>query len=245
MPKRTITIDDIGEVILAKRRGASNLRISVTSTGKVRVSMPYWTPYAAGIAFAKSRKEWIRKHLADHVEIRFEEGDLIGKAHRLRFVSSNRLSARVKPSEVIVYASLPVVHPSVQNKATEAGEKALKMESERLLPQRLEILARQHGFKYNDVKVRKLTSRWGSCSSRKNITISYYLIQLPWQFIDYVLLHELVHTEHLHHGKDFWDRFEEVLPGARKLRKSMREHHPRLIPLKIKPAPLEKSRILA
>lgn len=247
MPKRTITIDQIGEVILSKRRGATNLRISVTSTGKVRVSMPYWTPYAAGIAFAKSRKDWINKHLADHQEVVFEDGDLIGKAHRLNIypAAGKRTSSRITDTRITIRTDLASDSHTVQRKALQASEKALRSESEKLLPQRLELLASKHGFSYREVKIRKLTSRWGSCSSKKNITLSFYLIQLPWQFIDYVLLHELVHTEHLHHGKDFWDRFEQVMPGARQMRKEMRRHHPRITPLKIRPITLEKRRVLA
>jgi predicted metal-dependent hydrolase len=76
------------------------------------------------------------------------------------------------------------------------------------------------------VQIRKLTARWGSCSSAKVITLSYYLMQLPWPLIDYVLLHELSHTEHMNHGSDFWGKFESVLPGAKVLRKEIRTYKP-------------------
>jgi predicted metal-dependent hydrolase len=51
-------------------------------------------------------------------------------------------------------------------------------------------------------------------------------MQLPWDLIDYVLLHELVHTEHLHHGAGFWQRFDQVLPGAKQKRKALRAYKP-------------------
>ena len=84
MAQRITQIPGIGQVILAKRRGNSNLRISITPNGSVRVSMPYWAPYSTGIAFAKSRQAWINKHLSDKLSVVFKNVDLIGKAHRIK-----------------------------------------------------------------------------------------------------------------------------------------------------------------
>src|SRR5213075_157516 len=97
----------------------------------------------------------------------------------------------VKNPHIVITSNLPLESVDVQAKAQKAAERALKVEAENLLPQRLKILAERHNFSYKDVKIRKLTSRWGSCSNAKNIRLSYYLIQLPWPMIDYVLLHEL------------------------------------------------------
>jgi predicted metal-dependent hydrolase len=115
------------------------------------------------------------------------------------------------------------------------GEKSLKIEAEHLLPMRLKLLARQHGYEYKDVQIRKLISRWGSCSSVKVITLSYYLIQLPWNLIDYVIIHELIHTQHMHHGKEFWDDFKKIMPDARALQKEIRHYKPLIQSYKITP----------
>jgi predicted metal-dependent hydrolase len=230
MPLRRVLIPDIGEVTLAKRRGAKNLRLSINAKGEVRVSMPSWTPYAAGISFAKSRQDWITKHLESRQTTLLTDGMAIGKAHRLRFVTgtSPKIITRLTPEAVIVTTGLPFSNAVVQAKAASAAERALRVEAMNLLPQRLQTLAATYGFEYKDVRVRKLTSRWGSCSHDKSITLSYFLIQMPWDLIDYVLLHELVHTKHLNHGPGFWRTFEAVLPSAKQRRKAIRQHSPRL-----------------
>lgn len=232
MPQRRVIIPEIGEIILAKRRGARNLRLSVTAKGEVRVSMPSWTPYAAGINFARGRADWILKHLQNYQPLLLIEGMRIGKVHRLHFnkAASSATRTRVTSASVEINTSLPFDDQLVQAKAVAAAERALRVEASHLLPQRLAGLARQQGYKYKEVRVRKLTSRWGSCSHQKVISLSYYLMQLPWPLIDYVLLHELIHTEHLNHGPDFWAAFERSLPGAKKLRKEIRAHKPRLEP---------------
>jgi predicted metal-dependent hydrolase len=85
MAQRTVFVPEIGELILSKRKGATHLRLSINAAGKIRVGMPYWTPYQAGIAFAKSKSAWIRAQIANHNARNLQNGDLIGKSHRLHY----------------------------------------------------------------------------------------------------------------------------------------------------------------
>jgi predicted metal-dependent hydrolase len=73
-----------------------------------------------------------------------------------------------------------------------------------------------------------MKSRWGSCDQHRNIVLNLFLIQLPWEQIDYVLLHELTHTEVLRHGPDFWRAMERVLSDVKQLRKAVRSAQPRV-----------------
>ncbi|MEN6309286.1 MAG: YgjP-like metallopeptidase domain-containing protein [Anaerohalosphaeraceae bacterium] len=91
--------------------------------------------------------------------------------------------------------------------------------------QRLEELAGRHGFCYRKVSFRNQKTRWGSCSSQNNINLNIHLLTLPAHLQDYILLHELVHTEHKNHSKMFWDRLDKVLDGkARQYNKEMRNY---------------------
>lgn len=232
MPTRSVFVPGIGELVLSKRRGNRNLKLSITPAGQVRVSLPMWAPYSAAIAFAKKRQDWILKHQDTLSVPPLKSGDHIGKAHQIFFYNLPSGAAdrtRVKATSIEIWSALPFTDTGVQAKALKACEKALRQEADNLLPQKLKSLARQHGFEYKSVRVRKLTSRWGSCSSAKNITLSYFLIQLPWHLIDYVLLHELTHTEQLHHGANFWRRFEQALPAAKQYRKEIRAYKPSIV----------------
>jgi predicted metal-dependent hydrolase len=229
MAQKTVHVPEIGELILSKRRGATHMRLSINAAGKVRVGMPYWTPYQAGIVFARSKADWINKNLGNHMAALLKDGDLIGKSHRLHYIykaGQNTATTRVSPNSVTVTSGLDLSNQKVQKQAMDACEKALKAEAQVLLPMRLKSLALKYDFTYQDVEIRKLTARWGSCSSKKNIKLSYYLMQLPWNLIDYVLIHELVHTKHMHHGKDFWDDFKQAIPDARTLQKEIKKYKP-------------------
>ena len=234
MAQKIIDIPGIGRVLFSKRRGSTHLRLSVTAAGVVRVSLPYWAPYAAGIQFAKSRADWVHSQLLKHDSAALIDGSAIGKAHRLYFrevKGSIGVATRVTANEILISSSLSPDSAEVQAKARSAAEKALKKEADKLLPQRLAYLAEKHGYEYKSLKIRKLTSRWGSCSSGKVITLSYFLMQLPWPLIDYVLVHELLHTKFMHHGSLFWEQFESIMPGAKKLRKEVNTHKPRIQPI--------------
>ena len=85
-------------------------------------------------------------------------------------------------------------------------EKPDKEIARRILTDSLNELCDKHNFCYNKLFIRNQKTIWGSCSSNNNIYLNAKLIHLPNDLLDYVLLHELVHTEIKNHSKMFWDR---------------------------------------
>lgn len=213
-------------VTIYKRPKSRNIRLSIASNGEVRVSLPTWAPYRAGLEFAKSRLAWIQSNKPE-VQL-IKDNQAIGKAHHIHFTPSktNRLTTRVKQNEIIISypLNLDINDSAVQAKAEKAAIKALKDQSESLLPKRLKILADNHNFGYKSVQIKRLKSRWGSCDQDKNIVLNLYLMQLPWSLIDYVLLHELVHTKVLKHGHEFWAEIDKYNSDARRLRRELRNY---------------------
>jgi predicted metal-dependent hydrolase len=158
-------------------------------------------------------------------------GQLIGKSHRLEFVgspSARRASVRLSGQTVRVTYPLKdhLGDQQVQQAAQRGSIKALQQQAEALLPDRLATLAKQHGFTYSGVSIKHLRSKWGSCDHRAHITLNVFLMTLPWELIDYVLVHELVHTKVLRHGEPFWREMAQHLPHVEHLRKQLRTHQP-------------------
>lgn len=233
MASKRVWIEDIGEVLLSKRRGASGLRLSINSIGKVRISLPHWLPYKTAEVFALKRKDWILKHQGQNQPQPLLSGAKIGKTYRLLIAQTNQhptLRSRITGSTILISTSYPATSDLVQQRAIKASERALAKEAGIHLPAKLESLAKLHGFKYKEVRIRKLTSRWGSCSHKKTITLSFYLMQLPWELIEYVMIHELVHTKHLNHSPKFWKTMNQLIPDLQTKRRLIRQHKPRLEP---------------
>jgi predicted metal-dependent hydrolase len=100
----------------------------------------------------------------------------------------------------------------------------LKNRAREYLPGRTAELASEHGFSYRRVSIRPSRTRWGSCSAVNNINLSLYLMQLPFHLIDYVILHELVHTVHKNHSADFWKRLDYHTGNAKELSGEIRKY---------------------
>jgi predicted metal-dependent hydrolase len=99
-----------------------------------------------------------------------------------------------------------------------------RFEAHKILPSRLSELAQKHGFQFNRLTIRNNKRNWGSCSSKNNISLNLQMMKLPDELIDYILLHELVHTRIKNHGPQFWDKLEELTNfRARELSKQVRK----------------------
>jgi predicted metal-dependent hydrolase len=97
-----------------------------------------------------------------------------------------------------------------------------RMKARRKIVERLEHLAEKHGFKYNRIFVRNQKTRWGSCSCKGNISLNIKLVKLPGELMDYVILHELVHTRVMNHSSDFWDELDKLVVDRKGLRSRLR-----------------------
>ena len=98
------------------------------------------------------------------------------------------------------------------------------------LPGRVRELAATHGFQISGMKIRKMKTRWGSCTARNSINLNSWLMMLPDHLVDYVILHELVHTIHRNHSAKFWEALDVITEGSSKrLRKELRKNRIMLI----------------
>lgn len=70
---------------------------------------------------------------------------------------------------------------------------------------------------YNKLKFMKLEKRWGSCTPSNNIIINTEAIKLPFSLIDYLIVHELVHTKVKNHSKVFWAELSKYMVNWKEL----------------------------
>lgn len=232
---QTIDHPTLGTLHLIKRKKQRHIRVSVGAEGQITVSLPTWLPYRAGIVFAESKRDWILKNRDDRITriVTLEDGMSIGKTYTLVFdgIEEGAVRTRVKASEIVVYIPDHLHHSDsqVQSAAQRACERALQRESELLLPDRVHTLALTHSFSFKSITCKRLKRRWGSCDSARNLVFNTHLMQLPWELIDYVILHELTHTIHMHHQAAFWDTLSSTAPNYKDLRKQLRAYQPSIV----------------
>ncbi|MNY56359.1 WLM domain protein [compost metagenome] len=78
----------------------------------------------------------------------------------------------------------------------------------------------------SQVKFREQRTRWGSCSSRKVINLNWRLIVFDAAIIDYVIVHELAHIQHMDHSGRFWGLVEKYVENYQELMRSLKESQP-------------------
>lgn len=93
-----------------------------------------------------------------------------------------------------------------------------------LLP-RLRALSERVHLPYEKGGIRNSKGRWGSCSGRKSINLSCYTLLLPQELMEYVMLHELMHTREMNHGDRFWSGLDALTGGrAKQLDKALNDY---------------------
>jgi predicted metal-dependent hydrolase len=87
----------------------------------------------------------------------------------------------------------------------------------------LKRLSELTGLKYSSANIRNNTSRWGSCSASKRISLNCKLLFLPAHLVEHILIHELCHTVHMNHSAAFWQLVTRFSPECSLWRKQMKD----------------------
>ena len=91
------------------------------------------------------------------------------------------------------------------------------------ITKRVSYFARLMGVSYRNITIREQKTRWGSCSSEKNLNFNWKLVLLAPELLDYVVVHELAHRREMNHSKYFWKIVEAELPDYRERRRRLKE----------------------
>ncbi len=210
----TINDDEFGTIVVRRSARARQVRVRVAPDGTLRASMPTYAPLFLLKRLVKSSRPQLRSMLQQaRPDTQYENGQQIGKSHTLVVrPSAGRLTVVRSKQQIVV--SLPP-HATLQDepvvrKIRDVSITALRIEAKSYLPKRIEYLAQQYGFRYTKVRFSHASSRWGSCSSNGTISLNIALMKLPFELIDYVLIHELAHTVEMNHSPAFWGLVENA-----------------------------------
>jgi predicted metal-dependent hydrolase len=137
----------------------------------------------------------------------------VGQYHRVIFEpTASARRPKINNGTITIYLEVgeAIADTVVQVRALTYVKKALRLEAKNYLPERLDELAKLANLQYSRLSLKDLRSRWGSCSSKRNINLNIRLMNLPSRLIDHVIFHELAHLEHMGHGADFWKLLESL-----------------------------------
>jgi len=209
------------KIIRSRRK---TIAIIIDRDGALTIRAPYGAPQSIIDEFVQSKSAWIRSTQLKQRRLsspahHYENGEaflFLGKTYLLTLVSGRAPALRFDDGFLL-------------NVAQKAAAPSLftawyQSQARRYFADRLAILAGAHGFHFQKMRLSSARTRWGSCSNRKTISITWRLIMAPPEVIDYVLVHELVHLEIPNHSKAFWKRVGALQPGYLTLRRWLKEN---------------------
>ena len=113
---------------------------------------------------------------------------------------------------------------SSRGRAEQIFEKWYKQQARQIFTDRVEHFASEYGFDYGKLRLSSARTRWGSCSAKGTISLTWRLVMAPMEIIDYVVVHELSHLREHNHSKKFWAQVGAILPDYKARRKWLKDN---------------------
>jgi predicted metal-dependent hydrolase len=201
----------IDKLVRSRRR---TIALIVQPDGSLTVRAPLRMPAGEIDKFVESHTDWIIKNRAklrtnpQPARKNYQPGEsflYLGKSYPLTLVPPQRPALKFDGRSFHLGRSAAA-------KSEQAFVRWYKARALEVMTGRVETLAGKYGFKYQKIRISSARTRWGSCSSKGTLSFTYRLVMAPLEVIDYVVVHELVHTKVRNHSKTFWRGVAELMP---------------------------------
>lgn len=189
---------------------ARSLQLKVTHYGEVIVVVPKAMRRVGIDGLINKHRPWIEEKLA-HLESQrvLDEGldQRMPDSIELPALSAHFQChyAKAERNRVVESGDYLHIHYADQRNVPDLLQQWLQTKARKVLLPWLEKRSEETGLNYNRVTIRGQKTRWGSCTARGNINLNRNLLFLSPVLVSYLMLHELCHTRHLNHSRDYWN----------------------------------------
>lgn len=179
--------------------------------------------------FIRQKSRWITRHYQQQGQSHQHRSWLASRLHSHALVFGRVVAlhfelapgSRFRLQGDVFHIYVPARYMGHQAAVAQA---ALRRMADNYLKRRTAELAAQTGLTPDRVVVKSHRSKWGSCSTLKNINLNWHLILLDKQVIDYVIIHELAHLREMNHGPNFWALVARHMPDYKTHLARLRQH---------------------
>lgn len=204
--------------VLHRSSRAKRIKLRICPKRGLMLVVPIHSAEKAALAFLEQQKTWVLEHqhfLQPKLNATSCPASIhlqaINKTWQIRYekISGQKnITLLQLPSELVLYGGNMTVE-SCLSKLNEWLQALAQKEFYRWLKK----LSVQCSLPFNQLNIRNQATRWGSCSSEKNISLNIKLIFLDSMLVEYILIHELCHTKHFNHSRDFWQLVGSFMPN--------------------------------
>ncbi|MCF7837648.1 MAG: M48 family metallopeptidase [Candidatus Marinimicrobia bacterium] len=200
---------------------SKRLRIVVMPTMEVRAYAPARCSEADILKAIQSKAPWIARQLdtveqfhplpSPHQYISGETFVYLGRQYRLRVEAGEAAPAKLRGRFLHVHVPDKTDACAVRRRVDTWYRERAAETFARYLDKWLVVGAR-HGIPEPQLVIRRMRTRWGSCTTAGRITLNVALVQTPAHCIEYVIMHELGHLKHHNHSKAFYGLLARCMP---------------------------------
>ncbi len=207
------------------KRSARSRRLSLRVSrldGRVTLSLPNWIQQAEAAAFAREKEMWIRgqlRHCPDEI-IPHIGGVVLFEGREVPIVAGSGRAARFVDGKIVV--------PGDPERTPARIAAYLKVMARQRLDAACTYYSEQLGIGFNRISLRDTRSRWGSCTTEKNLMFSWRLVMAPVEVLDYVAAHEVAHLLEMNHSAAYWAVVAKIFPDYKARRGWLRVNGARL-----------------
>lgn len=204
--------------------------------GQVRVLAPRGYSKALIINFVQQKQNWIRDKLSQQSQLQEDadaykqSGQLLTRGTSKKLVCERATHYQLSQDERQVFMCIPYRVGEANLASYKRQKLALwyREQAETYLPQRIAQLNQQTQLRHNKLTIKQYKARWGSCNNKGEICLNYLLMMTPDFVIDYVIIHELCHLEHLNHSARFWQLVHSHCPEFKTAKLWLKQHQNQL-----------------
>lgn len=213
---------EINKIIRSKRK---TIAFKIDKDCNLIIKAPYSTSLDYIHKLVEKKKNWIiQKKLEvanrEKIERDFSNGatiQLFGKIYTINYINNLNYAIHLKNNQIFVAEDL--VH-----QIKSLFKLLIKRLAKLYFQQNVPIWAEKMQLSYKSIRIKNLTSRWGSCSTIGNLNFNWKLAFAPKEVIDYIIVHELAHLRYMDHSKKFWAEVEKYMPDFKTHRIWLREN---------------------
>lgn len=193
---------------IKKHRQAKKVKLRASKNDGLEVTVPYRFNLNQIPGILEENRVWITKKL---LELKLKQSsdlphqvifNAINEIWTIEYMQTNvKLQIIARPqNEIVLIGNVADVNSCKKKLIT-----WVKNLAKPRLSAQLQALSKKTNLDYVNVTIRDQKTLWGSCTSKKSISLNYKLIFLPPNLVTHIMLHELCHTQHLNHSNQFWN----------------------------------------
>jgi predicted metal-dependent hydrolase len=208
-------------------RLARNIHLKVGMKNGLEIVVPVRHNTTHLEKFIREKQNWILKNVGKISDIKnkhpqFADGSnitILGKRKTIRIFTHLKKRHRVleTENEIEIYCTGTILS------AKKTLSDYLKNKAKEYITAQTMEISEVMGTRFNRITIRSQASRWGSCSTKKNLNFNWRLIMSDKDILDYIIIHELAHTVHHNHSKLFHSLVERYCPEAAPLRRKLKQ----------------------